>query len=107
MSTDLDLRTCGAAAWFAWALAQFNLFYSAPKPDDGFITTEAWVTAFRKWLGSGAANTRTRSVGQFLLRFYNTAIKIRGAEPVECVYGGCDDTNRRGVRMVLEHARYF
>lgn len=106
MTADLDLRTCSAPAWFAWALAQFNLYYSAPKPD-AFGTTEAWVAAFRKWLLSGAANTRTRSVGQFLLRFYNVEIKIRGAEAIEVVYGGCDDVNRRGVRTVLEHARYF
>lgn len=103
------LRTCGAAAWFTWALAQFNLFETAPKPPPGLDVggSRGWVMLFQRWCGGGGANTRARSVAAFLLHAYNPDIKVRGAEPIERSFGGMDDRNRRGVVAVLTHWRTF
>ena len=109
-NTNTNTRTMTPAEWFVWALNQFNLFDRAPRPEckgDGYDSTNAWVPKFIAWLGTGAANERARTVGQFLLRSWNSDLAVEGASALELVYGGCDDTNRRGVRVVLEHVRYF
>ena len=104
----IDLKTCGAATWFAWALDQFNLFDGAPRPAQGDRdAVSAWIPDFVKWLASGAGNTRKRTVGQCLLRCYNDTAKVKGAGDLWFEYGGMDNTNRDGVRRVLEHVRYF
>ncbi len=123
MSSKTDfLKTCTPDVWFAWALEQFNVFERAPRPmrggavvrmdspramDGGYSSTSAWADKFIAWLGTGAANQRTRTIGQFLLRSWNSEIDVAGADALERVYGGCDDVNRRGIRTVLEHVRYF
>lgn len=113
------IRTCGRAAWFTWALGQFNLFESAPTPAlDGLDAVAkggelsardfpTWVEKFLRWCRSGAGSTRTRSVALFLLHAYNLDIKLRGAEPIEVAFGGMDNVNRAAVVTVLSHWRTF
>lgn len=97
-------KNAPAAQWFRWALDQFNLFHRAPRPE---TNVEAWIDAFLAWMATGAGNRRVRTAGQCLLRCWNDDIQVPGAGDIWTEYGGMDDTNRRGVRRVLEHVRYF
>lgn len=106
--TPSALKTATPEVWFCWALDQFNLFYHAPRPGiSRGDTVKDWIPRFERWLATGAANRRVRTVAQSLLRSWNDEIRVEGAGDLWTEYGGMDDTNRAGVRRVLEHVRYF
>ena len=101
------LKRASCDVWFFWALAQFNLFDGAPRPGPTGADFGRWIDSFLAWLKSGAGNKRKRTIAACLLRCYNDQIKVEGAGDLWLEYGGLDDTNRVGVRRVLEHIRYF
>lgn len=111
-------------AYFTWLLDSFNLFYGAPRPSPKkktrtraptFAERDAeerdaiadWVTPFRRWLESGAANVRGRTVGRAILRLWNDQIEVSGATSLEEVFGGLDSANRAGVVRMFAHFRSF
>lgn len=108
--TELPVKWSAPALWFAWALDQFNLFDHAPRPTvacgDG-RDIERWLPRFQEWLASGAGDRRKRTMAQCLLRSWNDQLEVAGAGDIWLEYAGMDDHNRRGVRTVLEHVRYF
>ncbi len=114
-TTTPNHKNASAETWFVWALDQFNLFHGAPRPTPGQSIVKGdpgddvadWIPKFERWLASGAANRRVRTVGQCLLRSWNDELRVEGAGDVWTEYGGMDDTNRAGLRRVLEHVRYF
>lgn len=99
-----SLRVCSERVWFWWALEQFNLFDSAPRPGADF---GHWVDKLRRWLATGAGDVRKRSAAQFILHAWNADIKVRGAAPIEMTFGGMDDRNRRAVVTILQNWRCF
>lgn len=110
--------------YFTWLLESFNLFDGAPRPTTKKKTRTRtptveerdaeerdaiadWVTPFRRWLESGAANVRARTVGRAILRLWNDDIKVAGATSLEEVFGSLDNVNRAGVVRLFTHFRSF
>lgn len=110
--------------YFNYLLDGFNLFYDAPRPvlkkrtrtraptaeerdSEERDAIADWVTPFRRWLDSGAANVRGRTVGRAILRLWNDQIEVSGATSLEEVFGGLDSRNRKGVIRLFTHFRSF
>lgn len=104
------------AAWIRWALDQFNLFNAAPRLRthsaggdelDPYDVVRVWVPELLRWLQTGAGDGRKRAAAALILSAWNSEIAVADAPRLEVAYAGMDDTNRKGVRKVLECLRNF